>query len=380
MPQISSEVVVIGGGVIGCAITYYLAKEGLQVCLLEKHDIACEASGANTGSINMQSRAPGLERQLGWTSALMFPELEDELGYDIEYVRNGTLIFFDSYPDMLIAKARVANQKEAGLEIELLDGGEARRWCPILSKDILGATFSPMDAAVNPIKSTLAFSLASKRLGAQIMLDTEVIGIEMDGYKICSVITKKDRINTELVINAAGMCSIEIGRMVGLNLPIFPLYVQLMVTEPTAPIAPVARGLLMHTTEMKVPTGYLRGGIIQTKDGGIIIGGFSRILEQNRLDKAVAYEGFVEMGRLINRLAPELRNLTIIRSWASITASTPDEFPIIGRVEGLEGFIIASGHTGEGCAQAPITGNLVADLVMGRDSVISLDMLNLSRF
>lgn len=375
-----SEIVVIGGGVIGCAIAYYLAKEGRKVLLVEKDDIACEASGANTGSINVQSRTPGLERQLGWSSAEMFPYLQEELDYDIEYVRNGTLIFFDSFSDLMIAKQRVGKQMEAGLKIELLNGDEARKLCPILSEDIIGATYCALDASVNPIKLTLGFAEAARRLGTKILIGTEVKGIGLDGHRVSSVITNHRKIHTELVINAAGMGAVEICRAIGVEIPVFPLFVQLMVTEPIAPIAPVARGLLMHTTEMKAATGYLRAGFIQTQHGEVIIGGFSRILSGRHYGEEVSLEGISGMAQLIKKFAPGLLKLNIVRSWVGITAATPDEFPILGEVEGIKGFLLATGHTGEGCAQAPITGRIIADLVMHRETFFPLDSLKLSRF
>ena len=226
-----AEVVVIGGGVIGSSIVYHLAKKGLKVVLLEKNGIASGTSSACEGLVLLQSKKPGVHLKLALESAKKFYNLKNELNYDIEYRNNGGMVVIENNEELKAMKIFVEKQKSIGLEVYLLDKDKAIEKEPALSHDILGSTFSPLDAQVNQIYLSYAFINSAKNLGAKIYTHTEVTGIKLESNKIRLIETTKGEIETEIVINAAGVYSPEIGRMVNLDIPIKPRRGQLLVTE-----------------------------------------------------------------------------------------------------------------------------------------------------
>lgn len=173
----TADVVIIGGGVIGTSIAYYLSKKGIKPILIEKDDLASGSSGACDIDIILQSKNPGIHLQLAMESAKMYETLADELDFDIEYETCGGMVLIEDEEQLKVMKDFVKRQKAIGLQVKLLGLKEASEIQPGLSPNLVGSTYSPQDAHVNPMRLCQAFAKAAKRLGAEIYLNTGVLDI-----------------------------------------------------------------------------------------------------------------------------------------------------------------------------------------------------------
>ncbi len=363
--NLKSHVVVIGGGAIGTSIAYHLARRHIDVILVEKDDIASGTSGACDGFVFLQSKKPGAHLQMAMESAKMMERLADELQRDIEYERNGGMIVAKSQDDMVALRSLVERQQKSGLEVHLLDSREAREMESCLSPDIAGATYSPLDAQVNPMSLCLAFAKSAMQMGAQILTNVEVTDVLVTDGKVEGVVTSRGVIKADVVVNAAGVYAPVIGRMVGIDLPITPRRGQVLVTESVPQVLKRAiicsRYIISKFTpdQMQDPLG-VGMAMEQTRAGTLLIGSTREFVGY---DRSVTPEGIRAILKHASDHVPAIKNLNIIRSFAGLRPHTPDGMPILGKVDGIEGFIVAAGHEGDGIALSPITGHLIAELI-----------------
>lgn len=382
----TSDVVVIGGGVIGCSIAYHLAQRGISTRVIEKDDIAMGTSGACDKAVLLQSKNPGLHLEMALKSAQMFPELQKSLDTDIEFLNHGGMIVIQNEKQWQVMKDFVERQRKAGLDVRLLDRAQARALQPALADDIMGSTNSPMDAEVNPINLTLGLYRAAKKHGAKFSLATRVRDIKLEKGRIKSVETDEGEILCKYVVNATGVNAQSIGRMVGLKIPIVPRRGQLIVTEPVPPlthgdlncaryITAKFRPELLGTGEMaRLGIGLSLG---QTKNGNLLIGGTREFVGFN---KGTTHKALKAILKHAVSIVPALKNVHIIRSFSGLRPYTPDGLPILGEVPEVPGFIMAAGHEGDGIALSAITGKIISEIIAdGKPSAdINIDMTRLS--
>ncbi|WP_249872831.1 NAD(P)/FAD-dependent oxidoreductase [Oceanobacillus saliphilus] len=379
----TADVVIIGGGVIGTSIAYRLAANR-KVMLIEKGEIGAQTSGACDKAIFLQSKKPGFPIKLAKASRMVYENLEEELGMNIEFQKNGGMIVIENESHLDFMKQFVKQQNKAGIHVKLVNQKEALAFQPCLSTTIAGATYSPEDAEVNPLLLTQAFAKAVKRKGVIIRRHTEVTDIVIENGKVVAVQTAKGKIATELVINAAGPFAPKIAEMVGIGLPIMPRRGVILISEKVKPMIHgnilcsqyIATKHLSHQTD---DTSYGVGlSLGQTESGNLLIGGNR---EFKGYDKSVEPEVLSAIARHARRIAPSLDFIRIIRTMVGFRPFTNDGLPIISEAPHVKGFIIAAGHEGDGIALAPITGLLVASLV-DRDLRYKefLDQLKLDRF
>jgi sarcosine oxidase subunit beta len=385
---LESEVAVIGGGIIGTSIAYFLAKEGKKVILLERGHLACEASGACDGLIMLQTKSPGVQLDLAIKSVKMYNELAEELDHPIEYQRKGGMIVIERDEELETMRRFVHSRRQAGLDIDILKSEEARKLEPALSSHIAGATYCSSEGQVNPIYMTFAFAMAAKKFGAKIHTGTEVLSIGMDDGRIRSVSTNLSEVKTNLVVNAAGAYAPFVGLMAGMTIPIKPRRGQLVVTERSPPL--IKRGLLdakyiLSKSSSDIPNAgvdtidRLSGGLAleQTATGNVIIGSTREFVGYN---KATTLDGITAIVKHSTRIVPGLKRLCAIRAFAGLRPYTPDKLPVIDLLDYPEGFVIAAGHEGDGIALAPVTGKIVAESILTGRVDPSLQALSLNRF
>ena len=361
-PQ-SCEVLVIGAGVIGCACAYYLASAGLQVIVVDRGEVGGGASGGCDGFVFLQSKRPGKHLELAIKSAQRYESLSVELGCDLELERVGGLVLFGSPEERRAVEAAIPRQREVGLDIQLLDGPEVRRRIPWLRDGVLGASFLASEAKVNPLLVTAAFARAAERCGASLRTWEEVQHIEVGRRAEHRVVTDHGTYRARWIVNAAGAWASRIGEMVGEELPIQPRRGQLLVTEPTPS---VLRHILLSgsylTAKLRAPAEPLGLGfaIEQTKSGSLLIGSTREFVGY---DRRTTCEGITEITRQAVALLPPLHDVLIVRSFAALRPYTPDNLPIIRLSERVPRFVNACGHGGDGITLAPITGEMVAQMV-----------------
>ncbi|MUK87676.1 FAD-dependent oxidoreductase [Ornithinibacillus sp. L9] len=361
----TADAIIIGGGVIGTSIAYYVAKTGRSVILLEKGEIGAQTSAACDKAIFLQSKKPGFPVQLAKKSRSIYENLEEELGASIEFKPNGGMIVIEQEEHLEVMKKFVKKQQKAGIDVKLLDRNEALARQPSLSHHIVGATYSKEDAEVNPLLLTQAFAEAAKRHHAEIRPHTAVINITTKNQKVTGVQTTNGSIASEIVINATGPFAPKIAEMAGVSLTIMPRRGAILITEKLKPTifgnVLCSQYITAKHNEAQNPPPFGIGLSLGQTDSGNVLIGASR--EFNGYHKSVDAKVLSAIAAHASRLAPALRNTRIIRTMVGFRPYTIDGLPIIDEAPDVKGFFIAAGHEGDGIALAPITGHLVTSLI-----------------
>jgi len=368
MPE-KADAVIIGGGVMGCAIAYNLAREGLKPVVIEKSDIGGEASGANGGGVRQSARNLK-EMPLAIESIQIYGQLHEELGMDLEYVREGNLRLCTSEEELDTMRKSVENQKAAHLELEMLDRKQVLNINPHIGDKVIGASFCPTDGHVNPFLVTYAFFQKARSLGARIFTHEEVKDIRLKKNKVSAVITDKQTFETDLVVNAAGVAGRKVANMVGLDLPMRPVFSEAMITEPYPPL-------------FKQMIGHAKGLFYgrQTMHGSFFWGGFVGT-EQfiHREGKPLFHFIGPAISSMVIDFFPILKDVNVIRTWSGLIAQISDAIPVLGFTEEVPGFVFATGFSGHGFGLAPVIGRLIGELIMDCQTSIPISDFCFGRF
>ena len=368
MPE-KADVVIIGGGVMGCAIAYNLAREGLKPVVIERSDIGGEASGANGGGVRQSARNLK-EMPLAIESIQIYGQLHEELGMDLEYVREGNLRLCTSEEELDTMRKSVESQKAANLDLDMLDRKEVLKINPYIGEKVLGASFCPTDGHVNPFLVTYGFFKKAKSLGARIFPHEEVKDIRLQKSRVAAVITDKRSFETDLVVNAAGVAGRKVANMVGLDLPMKPVFSEAMISEPYPPL-------------FKQMIGHAKGLFYgrQTVHGSFFWGGFVGT-EQfiHREGKPLFHFIGPAISQMVIDYFPILKDVNIIRTWSGLIAQMSDAIPVLGFSEEVPGFVFATGFSGHGFGLAPVIGRLIGELIMDCQTSIPITDFCYGRF
>jgi len=357
--KVSAEVVIIGAGVRGMAVAYYLSKAGVDVVVLEKRFICAGASGLNTGYANVSEKGPRFYTELNKLSADMYPALNDELGGGFGYERNGSIRALE---DELAWEKQTRTVEERnqveGLGMRMLETKEMRELEPALSPHLRGGSFCPIDGSLNPLKLTRALAKKATGNGARIFTGNEVVDIRAADSRIEEVVTDHMRFSTHVVVNAAGIHVPGIARMVGIHVPVNPERGQLTITQALPPI--ISRVI---------------GPYKQFEDGHILIGATNESVGENT---SVTVEMLADRVHQAIRIIPALKAAHGIRCTAALRPMPPDRLPIYQKMEEIRDFYVAVGHSG--VTLAPITGKIFSELITQGDTDVSLDAYRAERF
>ena len=385
----TADVVVIGGGVVGTAIAYFLVKNNLDVILVEKGAIAAGTSGRGEGDVLVCDKTPGFDSRLTKLSQDLFPEIANELDYDISWTRKGSLLAIENEAEMEEAKKFCSQLAAEGLPVRILDKYEVHEDEPYLAPDIVGGMETDCDGSLNPMSLAYGLVHGVKKMGARILTHTAVIDIRLDA-KGCieGAVTEHEEIFAKRVVNAAGAWAPEIGKLVGLHIPIRPRQGQILVAERTFPVARrkvMEFGYMMAKFESN---GYVRHVTPEMEKYGValvfepteaqnfLIGSSRRFVG---LDSSCHIEVLRAMAQRAIRFFPVIKDIKIIRSYAGLRPFTPDHLPIISETE-IPGFYVAAGHEGDGIGLSLITGKLISQMICDEPPAISIEPLKLSRF
>ncbi len=390
------DVVVVGGGVIGCAVAYYMAKRGLAVTLVDqpKRGRATSASAgglwplgesvglgcgviyykamAGMGTLPDAVHGPGqLPRSFldfAIRSNTMFPELAEELlqksGMDIEFERTSLLFLMYDEGDVTFAKPLWERCPCGQDRTEWLTPEELAKEEPWVTREVQGALRFHGDDQVNPYRLADAFRAAARNLGATIITHTEVTGLRITSGRVTAVETATGAIPCRIVVNAAGAWAAEIGRMAGVKIPVRPVKGQIVGTE----TLPKMLSACLSTTDC-----YLA----QKGHGEIIIGSTT---EEVGFDVGIKAEAMKTLATGAVRAMPFLTDVRVKRVWSGLRPGSPDELPILGPVSGLAGYLNACGHFRTGILNAPLTGLLLAEMASGDKPSFPVEPFLLSRF
>ena len=372
-----AEIIVIGGGLMGCSIAYYLSKGKKEVVIFEKGNIASGASGRNGGQvIQLEGRDKNpetIKSRLAITKENneILKNLEKELNFNFEYQRIGSLDIALNKEEWEDIKETVKAQKKAGdNEIELLDKKETLKLSPVLSDNIFGSRFRPSDGTVNPFFLTYGFAFSAQKLGAKIFTYTPVKRIIKENGKVRGVeLENCKKIYSDIVINATNAWS----SFLCPEIDILPLRQVAVVTEPVAklPVYPMEafiEGDAIFTTT-------------QTESGNLVAGGFRTQARERNLHYDYSVEPVELSGSsaIFKRIFKGIENISIIRSWSGTMAVTGDCLPCLGKYPGVENLYIAAGFS-NGMAYGPIVGKLLSELIIYGKTSIPIEIFNPERF
>ena len=377
------DVVIIGGGIVGCACAYYLTQAGVHVHLLEKGALGSGASKAGMTHI-VTWEEPETHLYLSRESKRLYQELSQVLPIDIQYRETGSIAIVEQPQSMASFGETVRRLQKWGVRCQILSTDELIAMEPRIAADVGGGAYFEDDAQVNPLYTTQALARAARERGSVIETFREAIGIECsaDQKRVTAVQTVQGRIPTGNVVIAAGAWSGQVANTVQLEVPILPRKGTLVVTAPLPGDYFSCKILLAAGYMDSVRDGSSSGvavaaNVQQVKNGNLILGSSRQFVG---FDATVDPTVVSKMMKRNLRFFPDLANVTAIRTWAGFRPYTPDLLPIISAVDTIEGLYIAAGHEGIGITEAPITGKLISQLITKETTDIPLGNLSFSRF
>ena len=363
------DVVIIGGGIQGLSLAYYLARDGSRrVVVFEKNYLGSGASGRNGEMIRS---AFGSREWIGlWDKSLqLWENLAAELGFNVMFTRHGYLVLAKNPEEFEGCRRNKETQQEFGLATSVMDAEDVTRLIPAINPDMVAggllqtnAGFARHDAAI------WGYAQAAQRLKVDIFPFTEVTDIVVKSGRVQAVKTSRGDVETRTVINAAGAQDQRISQMVGLELPPVAHRVELMVTEPLKPFLPKAvsaPGLLCYMHQSA------RGEFIGGAERDDFVPSTSM---KNSLGTTCA------IAKKYVRLFPRLAGARMMRQWTGLISQTPDHAPIIGPVPEIEGFLLSVAWSGYGFMGGPGGGKALAEYIISGQAPSEIRPFNAQRF
>ncbi|EOP88039.1 FAD-dependent oxidoreductase [Bacillus thuringiensis] len=380
------DVLIIGGGIIGCSIAYYTSKYGRDVTIIEKGEFVSGTSSRCDGNILAIDKDPGFDSQMSLVSQKLVTDLSGKLEHSFEYRAPGSILVCESDEEMEAAQQWVDRQKEAGLPFRMLDRQDIREESPFFADDLLGGLECATDSTVNPY--LLAFSLLSEaqKFGAKAFKQTEVKSMKIETNGSFVVETTNGTFTAKQVVNAAGVWAPKIGQMLNVNIPIEPRKGHIIVASRQQHVG--CRKVMEFGYLISKFGGKRKVDALTEKYGVALV--FEPTESQNFL--IGSSREFVGFHTRINnevikcianraiRFYPKMADMMVIRSYAGLRPWTEDHLPIISRVEHIPNYFIAAGHEGDGISLAAVTGKVIEELLNEKETIIPIEPLRLSRF
>ena len=365
----STDVAIIGGGVIGCSIAYHLCKLGIHSTVFERDRFASGASGATAGLIApLRYIDPSATAtfELGLRSLEAFPSLADELreaGVDPAFRQSGYLGVALKPEEVDELRSQLVWQAELGIGVRWVDREELLEREPEISQEVLGGVFSPTEAHIRGTSYVDALVHAASRKGATFFQDTEVVGLQTEDGRVTGVRTRQGLMPAGHTVLAAGAWTGIAGRWLPVTLPVSPVKGQRVLLRKT--------GLLP-----RCPVNTRHGSVIPEVDGNVLV---AATHEEGRFDHDVTAQAVSELVAGAVAIYPALKDATYVGARAGVRPGSPDGLPILGPIPGWEGISIASGHYILGIMLSPGTGELMADSISTGDGV-ALEPFSIARF
>lgn len=365
----SYDVIVIGGGVNGSSIAYYLAREGKRVLLLERERLAGKASSAAAGMLGAQVEVTeeGALFNMAKESRAMFPSLQYELkehsGIDIELVQKGMLKLAMNDEEVQHLKSTIDFQQKLGERADWLVPEQVAKRERQLSDSLLGAMDIPMDGHVNPERLTHAFAKSAVNLGADLKEYVEVYSLLIDGGAVKGVETGDGTFHGENIVVAAGAWSKRLLGQCGVTLPAYPVKGECfsVITE---------RPLLSSTI-------FTESCYLVPKNGNRLVIGATMI--PDTFSENVTVGGLYQLMEAASRVLPAVKNAIFERSWSGIRPQTGDGLPYLGHHPNYKNLVIATGHYRNGILLSPITGKLVAKMIQDEPMPVYMEDFKIER-
>lgn len=364
--QLATEVVVIGGGIMGASTALFLRKRGIQVVVLERDLCGSRSSGVNFGGVRRQGRSLAM-LPLSQRSHQHWGRLTELIGTEAEYERSGHFKIARSQADMESLVRYAEKTRDCGLDLQLLDGAELHKRFPIGGAQVVGGSFCPDDGQANPRLLSPAFATAAARAGAQVFEHTPVLEVAHNGQRFV-VRTPEMEIRANVVVNAAGAWAGQFAEQCGEPVPMRIRPPAMGVTEPLP--------FFLHWS-----LGVEGGGIYcrQVRRGNVVFGGGPGLVLDDTRARNRHTTVWAQLPQLVE-LLPQLKNAQLIRTWSGNEGALPDHEPIISESSRQAGLYHAFGFAGGGFQLGPGVGDVMAELIAQGRSSTPIDAFRIDRF
>jgi len=379
--QDRAQVVIIGGGIIGCSTAYHLTKMGWKdVVILEKGELTSGSTWHAAGLVGQLRSERNITRMLQYSVSL-YEQLEAETGLTTGWKKSGCLHLASTEDRMYELKKGATTARSFGLEMNIISPAEAYDLCPIITiDDIIGAAFMPTDGQADPAGITQAMAKGARSRGAAIYENTLVTGFIFDKKRVTAIKTDKGNIRCEIVVNCTGMWGYQMGEMLGVNTPLVPFQHQFLVTDEIEGMPanlPTIRdkdNLIYYKDEVGglVMGGYERDGIPWAIDG-VDNGFISQLLESD-------FDHFQTLSDPAMKRTPCLENAGISRLINGPEAFTPDGDAIMGPAPELDNCFVAVGFNAFGIAAGGGAGRMMAEWIIEGEPSLDIWPLDIRRF
>jgi sarcosine oxidase subunit beta len=367
---LTADVVIIGAGVIGCSTAYHLARMGVRdVAIVEMGEVGGGSSGKSASMLSLQFNYDELILPMAKYSYGKYMQFEEEIGVPIDFKRNGWLSLATAESaEKLRRNAKLL--QSSGVETEILEPEEIKRRCPeINTEDVVLGTWGPDDGPFDPHMIMWGYVKRASEMGVRLYQGRHATGIEVRNGNVEGVHTDQGFLSTKVAVNAGGPWAMEIGKWVGVKIPIINLIRGILVTGPLVEIPSNGAFVEDVTAEW-----YYR-----PEGTGVLMGMGKKPTVD--LDVKMTYEMMDEIISVGIRRVPVLGRASVLTSWAGVRPTTPDNRPILGRVPTVGGLFLNCGWGGTGIIQAPIGGQLIAECVSnGHATTMDIAPLNIDRF
>ncbi len=365
------DVVIIGAGVIGSSIAYQLSKAGVQVSVLERDEIAAEASRAAAGLLSPAEVLIGPKTVAdlflaSWSmTANVVKEIEAASGVQVEYFQTGALHVLKSADDR-IALGRYAEIWQAqGAEVKWLTREQVTRYEPLLDQTFDIALYVSDTVSIRPRSMTMAYAGAARKFGATFYEHTEVTGFQQQTGEVTEIQTSRGQtIACDYVVIATGAWSQHVGSWLNLDIPVFPARGQIL-------------SLRQPATEVKhtiIGNGVY---IVPKMDQTIYVGA---TVERAGFDKSNTAGGIASLLSSAIKLVPAFEDAAIVDIWAGLRPWSQDSNPILGKAPGWENVVVATGHGPGGFELSAITGKTIAELITSGQAPALIQPFGMERF
>lgn len=365
----TAEVVIVGGGVNGLACGYQLAKKGVKnIVVLEKGYLGIGATGRCGAGIRQQW---GLEENiiLARESVRIFERLSDELGFNTFFRQGGYLMLVTNDQEHALVKKTIPLQNRLGVPTCFMTPAEVADFVPGINLDsVIGAAYCPTDGTAYPYAVLWAYAEAARRHGVDIRVKTEVLNVSREGAGDFEITTPQETFRTRCLVNVAGARTKDIARFLGIDIPTEPHRHEIAVTE--------SLKAFLKPMVISITKGYYFSQAMR----GEIVGGIGDDHEKPTYSTASTPDFLFRYASALRATFPSLGGVRIIRQWAGLYDVSPDARPILGTVDGIDGYYHACGFSGHGFMLSPMVAKLITELITDNATSIPIDSLNLRRF
>ncbi len=378
----TADVVIVGGGCMGCSVAWHLARRGItNVVLVEREaQLATGSTGKNAGGVRHQFSHPA-NIQLSIESIAMIANFEARVGYPVDFHRDGYLFLVSKSANEAAFRTNIELQRAHGVKVEWVTPAEAARLSPGIDiTGLRGAAWCPDDGVADPNGVTMGFAKGAQSMGVEIVRGTEVTGIDLSGHRVAAVRTTSGTISTPVVVNAAGPWAKSIGRMLGVDVPVEPERRHIFIATP-------ARGGSWDTPEWdgRVPRSRVlvidfESSFYFHREGPGLLMGMGDPDETPGFDITVRWDFLPKVTDVAMKRLPVMADAAVSHAWAGLYEMTPDHNAIISPSADVTGFYTIAGFSGHGFQHSPAAGRVMADLIAGQDPKFDRSPFALERF